>query len=131
MASNADQIRAARAQKTAENQSHRAAKKNKGKTVVVATDAPVLSYNEKIVAAAVAAELEKALVEKGDVLADSLARNTRFWMDFAQIKYTAMKLQAFAAAEAARWYEVRHPRPAKPAGGKRDGFGGGGDRGRR
>ena len=131
MASSPDQSRAARDQKTAENQSRRAAKKNKGKTVVVATDAPVLSYNEKVISDAIKVELEKELATLGDKAANSFARDTNCWMDFANVRYPKLGLAAFAAAEAQRWYEVRHPKPARPAGSNRDGFGGGGDRGRR
>ena len=127
MPSTPDQIRAARAAKNAENQAHRAAKK-KGLGVKIVTTEVVLSYNEKILAAAVVAELERVLAEKGDADADKLARYGKAWEDFAQIRYTKMGLKAFAAAEASRWYEARHPRPPRPEG-KRDSFGG--DRGRR
>ena len=131
MPSSPDQIRAARAAKQAENQAHRAMKRKGLGTKVVTTEV-VLSHNEKIVLAAVKAELERVLAEQGDAVADKQARNGKIWEDFAQIKYTKLGLKAFAAAEAARWYEARHPRPPRPEGAKGkfgDTFGG--DRGRR
>ena len=131
MPSTPEQIRAARAAKQAENQAHRAMKR-KGLGVKVVVAERVLSYEEGIMKAAVVAELERVLAEKGEAEADKQARNGRLWEDFAQIRYTRLGLKAFAAAEAARWYEARHPRPARPEGGKS--FGGdkfGGPRGRK
>lgn len=115
MASTCANALQARAEKRSENQAHRAAKRNKVKAVVAVEGAErPLSYNEKIISEAVKAELDKTLAEKGDDVADKLARNTNVWMDFAQIRYTKLGLRAFAAAEAQRWFEVRHPKPARP-----------------
>lgn len=116
MASSCANAAQARAEKLAENQAHRAAKKNKAKTgvVVVEEAARYLSANEKIIADAIKVELEKELAEFGDKKADSFARDTNCWRDFADIRYSKFGLAAFAAAEAQRWYEARHPRPARP-----------------
>lgn len=115
MASSCANAAQARAEKLAENQAHRAAKKNKAKTVVVVEEATrYLSDNEKVIADAIKVELEKELAEFGDKEADSFARDTKCWMDFANVRYPKFGLAAFAAAEAQRWYEARHPKPARP-----------------
>lgn len=115
MASSCANAAQARAEKLAENQARRAAKKNKVKTVVVVEEnARYLSANEKIIADAIKVELEKELAEFGDKEADSFARDTKCWMDFANVRYPKFGLAAFAAAEAQRWYEARHPKPARP-----------------
>ena len=122
MPSNAEQIRAARAQKLAENQAHRAAKRKQAKAVVVTVER-TLTHDERAVSDAIKALLDHSLATKGDAQADTLARDTRFWVGFMKDKFPKLTLQAFAAAEASRWYEARHPRPARPAG-RRDDFGG-------
>jgi hypothetical protein len=114
MASSCANAEQARAAKQAENQAHRAAKKNKAKTAVVEGTTMVLTHNEKIISDAIKVELEKELAALGDKAADSFARDTKCWMDFANVRYPKFGLAAFAAAEAQRWYEVRHPKPVRP-----------------
>ena len=110
--------KAARSQKLAENQAHRAAKRNRAKTVVVA-EARVLTWGERQVSTAVVEELDKSLGIKGEAHADGLARNTRYWMDFAWKHHPLLGLESFAAAEAQRWHDARHPRPVQAGGGNR------------
>lgn len=114
MASSCANALQARAEKQAENQANRAAKRNKVKVVVVEESARYLSNNEKIISEAIKVELEKELAEFGDKEADSFARDTNCWMVFANVRYPKFGLAAFAAAEAQRWYEARHPKPARP-----------------
>jgi len=114
MPSTAEQIKQARATKLSENQAHRAAKRNRAKTVVV-VEARVLSHKEKEVGDAVVTELVHVATVKGDVHADLLAQSTKYWMDWAYHRFPNHALDRFASAEAARWYEARHPRPARPA----------------
>ena len=104
--------------------------KRKGLGTKVVVTERELSHNEKIVSDAVKAELGRVLYEKGDTEADKQARNGKIWEDFAQIRYTKLGLKSFAAAEAARWYEARHPRPPRPEGKGKfgDTFGGPGGR---
>jgi hypothetical protein len=114
MPSTPQQIAAARAAKQAENQANRNRKKTAGAKVVAEVVERVLSHKEKEVAAAVVAELQHSLTQKGDEHADKLAQSTKFWMDWAYAKFPRHQLERFAAAEAQRWFEVRHPRPARP-----------------
>jgi hypothetical protein len=124
---NPDAWKAARAQKLSENQAHRNAKRNRAAqaTKTAATDAVehVLSFDEKRVSDIVKSFLDTALAERGEASVDNTASDTRFWGRFMRDRYPKLGLAAFAAAEAQRWYEVRHPRPARPP--RRDDFGGG------
>ena len=112
---NAQQV-TARAEKQAQNQANRAKKRQP--KVVVATAERQLTHYEKVLAGEITKVLDAAVAERGDESADNQSRDTKYWMGWSREKYPNWGLQAFAAAEAARWYEKRHPRKPREEGKK-------------
>ena len=115
--SNSQQV-TARAEKQAQNQANRA-RARQPKTVVASAERQLTHY-EKVIREEITVILDKALAERGDDSSDNQARDTKYWMGWSREQHPNWGLQAFAAAEAARWYEKRHPRKPREVGKKFD-----------